>query len=252
MMITDIKLFQGDCRDVMSSLDSGSIDLIVTSPPYNVGIQYDTWIDTLSYDAYRQFTKEWLTYAYRLLKDDGRIAINILYEANLKDRGGRVFFASDIWCIMHEIGYQWGGLMDLKEIKPHRVKYSAWGSWLSPSSPYLYNPKECVIIAYKNSWKKKPANSESKSYKIDKALFIKSVSGEWDYTANRKQLTKACFSEDIPFIAINMLSYPGDIVMDPFSGSGTTGVVASKTGRHFIGIELSEEYLKIMKGRLQR
>ena len=108
------------------------------------------------------------------------------------------------------------------------------------------------VFVPENSWKKKPANPESKTYKIDKALFIKSVSGEWDYTANRKQLTKACFSEDIPFIAINMLSYPGDTVMDPFSGSGTTGVVASKTGRHFIGIELSEEYLKIMKGRLQR
>ena len=143
------KIIQGNCVEKMAELPESTVDLIVTSPPYNVGIEYDTHDDKKTMSEYWNFTKEWLTQAYRLLKDDGRIAVNVPYEVNVQDRGGRVLFMSEFWTIMKEVGFKFYGLVDLNEDSPHRSKTTAWGSWMSPSAPYIYNPKECVILAYK-------------------------------------------------------------------------------------------------------
>jgi DNA modification methylase len=89
------------------------------------------------------------------LKDDGRIAVNIPYEINVQDRGGRVLFMSEFWSVMKKVGFKFYGLVDLDENAPHRSKTTAWGSWMSPSSPYIYNPKECVVLAYKKDRIKK-------------------------------------------------------------------------------------------------
>ena len=148
-MIETGKVFNGNCIDEMNKLPESSIDLIVTSPPYNVGIDYDNHDDRMTMDEYWEFTKEWLTSAFNVLKDDGRIAVNIPYEVNVRDRGGRVLFMSEFWSIMKQVGFKFFGLVDLDEDSPHRSKTTAWGSWMSPSAPYIYNPKECVILAYK-------------------------------------------------------------------------------------------------------
>jgi site-specific DNA-methyltransferase (adenine-specific) len=149
------KITQGDCVEVMKTLPEKSIDLIVTSPPYGVGIEYDVHDDDVQFEDYKEFSKKWLTQAFRLLKDDGRIALNIPYEINRQDKGGRIFMVSELWSIMQKIGYKFYGLVDLNENSPHRSKTTAWGSWMSPSSPYIYNPKECVILAYKKDRIKK-------------------------------------------------------------------------------------------------
>lgn len=178
---------------------------------------------------------------FRVLKDDGRICVNIPYEINLKDRGGRIFIVSEIWNIMKEIGYNWFGLIDLKEDSPQRSKTTAWGSWMSCSQPYIYNPKECVIIAYKNSPKKITKGEPewvgevtyieqedgTKKKKIvyqdkHKKEFMELVYGQWDYFADTKQQTKATFSLDIPMKAIKILTYRNDVVLDPFLGSGAS------------------------------
>ena len=143
-------IINGDCVEVMSKMPINSVDLIVTSPPYGVGIAYDVHDDDMYIDEYLKFTKEWLTQAYQILKDDGRIAINIPYEINRQDKGGRIFFCSEIYQVMKRIGFKFFGIVDLEEDSPHRSKTTAWGSWMSPSSPYIYNPKECVILAYKH------------------------------------------------------------------------------------------------------
>ena len=144
---------QGDCISVLKEMDNQSVDLMITSPPYNVGINYDTHVDTLSMDDYWDFTRQWLKGVYDVLKDDGRVAINIPYETNVRERGGRIFFASEFYQIMKEIGFGFFGLVDLDEDSPHRSKTTAWGSWMSPSAPYIYNPKECVILGYKKEYK---------------------------------------------------------------------------------------------------
>jgi len=264
------KITIGDCRNVMSEMPINSVDLIVTSPPYGVGIAYDVHNDDMYVEEYLQFTKEWLTEAYQILKDDGRIALNIPYEINRQDKGGRVFFVSEVYQVMKRIGYKFFGIIDLEEDSPHRSKTTAWGSWMSPSSPYIYNPKECVILAYKNKhiktvkgepqWIGTPTEIEQEDGTVkkkvvyadeDKKEFISLVYGQWKYFADTRTLTKATFSMDIPTKAIKILSYKNDVILDPFAGSGTSLVAAEILDRRWIGIELSPDYTKVAEDRVQ-
>jgi site-specific DNA-methyltransferase (adenine-specific) len=268
-MLETGKIFNGNCVDEMSKMPENSIDLVVTSPPYNVGIDYDTHDDRMSMDEYWQFTKDWLTQALRLLKSDGRIAINIPYEVNVQERGGRILFMAEFWGIMKEVGFNFYGLVDLDENSPHRSKTTAWGSWMSPSSPYIYNPKECVILAYKKDRIKKVKgepqwigkvvdmvgeDGEIKKKTIyedeDKKEFMSLVYGQWEYFADTRQQTKATFSMDIPMKAIKILTYRNDIILDPFAGSGTSLCAAEIANRQWVGIELSEKYCEVARKRV--
>ena len=100
-MIETNKIVNWDCIVEMSKLPELSIDLLVTSPPYGVGINYDVHQDDVIFEDYLKFTKEWLTQAYRVIKDDGRVAINIPYEINRQDKGGRIFFVSEVYQIYY-------------------------------------------------------------------------------------------------------------------------------------------------------
>jgi site-specific DNA-methyltransferase (adenine-specific) len=269
-MLETNRIIQGDCIIEMGKLPESTVDLVVTSPPYNVGIDYDSHDDRMTMEDYWEFTEQWLSKSYRLLKDDGRIAVNIPYEVNVQDRGGRILFMSEFWCIMKKVGFQFYGLVDLDENSPHRSKTTAWGSWMSPSSPYIYNPKECVILAYKKDrikkvkgepqWKGELVDLEQEDGTIkqkmmyqdeDKKEFMSLVYGQWEYFADTKQQTKATFSMDIPMKAIKILTYRNDVVLDPFVGSGTSLVAAEVSGRRWVGIELSENYSKVAKDRVQ-
>ena len=259
-------VINGDCIEVMKKLPEGSIDLIVTSPPYGVNIAYDVHNDDMEINEYLEFARKWLTEAYKVLKDDGRIALNIPYEINRQDKGGRIFMAAELWNIMKSIGFGFYGIVDLEEQSPHRSKTTAWGSWMSPSAPYIYNPKECIILAYKKHHIKKvkgdpewtatmveqEGGKEKKTYTEEqKKEFIDLVYGQWNYFADTKSMTKATFSMDIPTKAIKILSYRNDLIMDPFAGSATTCVAAEILDRRWVGIELSENYAEIGRKRVQ-
>jgi site-specific DNA-methyltransferase (adenine-specific) len=271
-MIETNKIINGDCVEVMNGFPESSIDLIVTSPPYSVNIPYDVYDDNTTLDEYLEFSKKWLESSFRVLKDDGRICVNVPFEINLKDRGGRVFIVSEIWNVMKEVGFKWFGLIDLEESSPHRSKTTAWGSWMSPSAPYIYNPKECVILAYKNLPKKQVKGTpqwegeyqmvpnekiegEFKKKLVydekDKKDFMSLVFGQWNYFADTQQKTKATFSLDIPYRAIKILSYKEDLVFDPFIGSGTTCLAAEMLGRPWIGCDISSNYVKVAKDRIR-
>jgi site-specific DNA-methyltransferase (adenine-specific) len=269
-MIETGKIINGDCVEVMKTMPEGSVDMVLTSPPYNANIKYDTYDDGRSMEDYWNFTKEWLSEAYRVLKDDGRIAVNVPIEMNVQERGGRILFNAEFWMMMKEVGFKFFGMVDLTEDSPHRVRQTAWGSWMSSSSPYIYNPKECVILAYKkvskklnkgvSQWEGTPTEVVDENGKVktkmvyrdeDKKDFMNLVFGRWEYFADTKSLTKATFSMDIPVKAIKILSYKNDIVLDPFMGSGTSAVAAETLDRRWIGIELSENYTEISRKRVQ-
>jgi site-specific DNA-methyltransferase (adenine-specific) len=269
-MIETGKIINGNCVEVMKSLPDGCIDLLVTSPPYNANIKYDVYDDGLSMDEYWKFTTDWLSQAFRLLKDDGRVAINVPIEMNVQERGGRILFNAEFWMMMKQVGFKFFGMVDLTEDSPHRVRQTAWGSWMSNSQPYIYNPKECVILAYKNSpkklikgesqWVGTPTEITDENGKVknkmvykdeDKKEFMNLVFGRWEYFADTKSLTKATFSLDIPSKAIKILSYKNDIVLDPFMGSGTSAVAAEVLDRRWIGIELSPDYCEVARNRIK-
>jgi site-specific DNA-methyltransferase (adenine-specific) len=268
-MIETGKIINGDCVEVMKSLPDGCVDLLVTSPPYNVNVSYDVYDDGRSMDDYWEFTKQWLTESLRVLKDDGRVAINVPIELNVQERGGRILFNAEFWMMMKQVGFKFFGMVDLTEDSPHRVRQTAWGSWMSASCPYIYNPKECIILAYKKTnkkltkgesqWKGIPTDVEQPDGTIknkmiyqdeDKKDFMNLVFGRWEYFADTRSLTKATFSMDIPVKAIKILSYKNDIVFDPFMGSGTSAVAAETLERRWLGIELSPSYTNIAKKRV--
>jgi len=269
-MIETGKIINGDCIEVMKTFPEGSIDLLVTSPPYNVNISYDVHKDDLPMEEYYEWSKDWLREAFRVLKDDGRIAVNVPNELNVQERGGRILFVAEFWMMMKEVGFKFSGLVDLTEDSPHRVRQTAWGSWMSASAPYVYNPKECIILAYKKTSKKlskgvsqwlgTPTEVTTEDGKVknkmvyqdeDKKEFMNLVFGRWEYFADTRSLTKATFSMDIPAKAIKILSYKNDIVLDPFMGSGTSAFAAELLDRRWIGIELSPDYTEIARKRVQ-
>jgi site-specific DNA-methyltransferase (adenine-specific) len=84
----------------MLKLPENSVDMVVTSPPYSVGIDYDTYDDETTIEEYLEFSENWLRSAFKVLKEDGRICVNLPYEINLKERGGRIFIVSEIWNVM--------------------------------------------------------------------------------------------------------------------------------------------------------
>jgi len=263
----------GNCVDVMKRFPENSINLIVTSPPYNVGIQYDVYKDDeLTIDEYFDWCLTWLKECYRVLDTDGRIAINVPYEIGLKSRGGRYFMSAEFYHLLLQAGFKFFGLVDLDEQTPHRVKLTSWGSWMSSSSPYIYNPKECAMLFYKEthirkkpgiSWipigEEKVVNPETGKVKVkpiysdeQKKEFTDLVFARWSYTAEKKCLTKACFSADIPRNAIKILSYEHDIVLDPFGGSGTTAIMAEILKRRWISIDISQNYTNITNKRIHQ
>jgi site-specific DNA-methyltransferase (adenine-specific) len=142
----------GNWVEIMKQIPENTINLIVTSPPYNVGIKYDEYKDDeLTMEEYFDWCLSWLKSCYRILDSDGRIALNVPYEIGLKSRGGRYFMSAEFYRLALQAGFKFFGLVDLEEQTPHRVKFTSWGSWMSSSSPYIYNPKECVILFYKET-----------------------------------------------------------------------------------------------------
>ena len=244
----DIKLYNGNCLDIMRQIPENSIDLIVTSPPYNVGIKYDAYDDTKTKEEYLSFMLDVFTSFKRILKPDGRFVVNTLYDCNIHNgrRKIRVSLVCEYYHLIRESGLNYKAICDLDEEHPHRVKHTAWGSWLSASCPYPYNPKECVIIGYNEHWKK----SKDGTSTITPDEFMEIMGGLWKYKAETRKLTQANFSEDIPIKAIKGFSYIGDVILDPFCGSGTTLIAAIKLRRKAMGIEISKRYCEVTKDRI--
>jgi len=248
-MVTNI-IYNVDCLEGFKKLPENSIDLVLSSPPYNVGIQYDTWNDKMPFENYFIFCEKWLRECYRVLKDDGRMAINVPVEiSNPHDETGpkRVFMSAEYHFITKKIGFKGQGVVRLHEDNPHIVNKTSWGSWMSASAPYIYSPEECVLLYCKKQWNKIKKGVST----VSKEEFIKNVSGRWAYRAETHGLTQANFSLDFPLTAVHMLSYENDIILDPFMGSGTTGLACAMTNRRYIGFEISKQYHKIAEVRIE-
>lgn len=243
-MLSINNIYNEDCIIGMKKLDDNIIDLTITSPPYNCGILYDVYEDNKDWNTYLNWCSDWLQEIYRITKDDGRLCLNVLVEMGIEKNKRRVLPMMEFKNILEKIGFHLFGIPIWTD--SHRVKYTAWGSWLSASSPYIYNPFEVILIAYKNVWKKKNKGIST----ISKEDFMMGCSGIWKLRTQTKQLTKSMFHEDLPNLCINLLSYKNDLILDPFMGSGTTAVSAIKNNRNYIGFEISNNYYNLSLKRI--
>jgi site-specific DNA-methyltransferase (adenine-specific) len=166
----------------LKAIKKSSVDLIVTSPPYNVDIKYNSHDDGLSYEEYLEFNEKWLRRAYDWLKDDGRLCLNVPLD---KNKGGQQSVSSDFTQIAKKVGFQYHSTIIWNEGNISRR--TAWGSWLSASAPYVIAPVETIIILYKGEWKKN--NESNKKSDIEKSEFMQWTNGLWTFSGEKNRLS---------------------------------------------------------------
>jgi site-specific DNA-methyltransferase (adenine-specific) len=225
-------------------VESESIDLIITSPPYNVDIAYNAHKDDLSYAEYLEFSKKWMSRCFDWLKDDGRFCLNVPLD---KNKGGQQSVGADITTIAKQIGFQYHSTVIWNEGNISRR--TAWGSWKSASAPFVIAPVELILILYKKNWKK---TSGSKVSDIERDEFMEWTNGVWTFNGESKKKIghPAPFPLELPRRCIKLFSYVGDTILDPFSGSGSTIISAVLNQRKGIGIEIDKKYCTLSKKRV--
>jgi len=227
------------------SLPGGSIDLIVTSPPYNVGMDYASHSDCLSYEEYLACSEQWIRNCYRWGRDRGRLCVNVPLDTC---KHGKQSIGADITCLAKKAGWKYQTTIVWN--KRNRSGRTAWGSWLSASAPCVIAPVEIIIVLYKNEWKKARKGRSD----IDREEFIAWTNGLWTFNGEDPRRIKhpAPFPRELPGRCIRLFSYVGDSVLDPFAGSGTTLIEAINHQRKAYGLEIDKSYVEIAKERIKR
>ncbi len=238
-------IFAGSSESILSTFDSNSIDMIITSPPYNFGRNYDKHNDKIDYPLYfKQLNLIWKE-CYRVLKPDGRIAINIIpiYSDNIPTH-------HIISNQLRNIGFKWKAEI-LWEKNNYSCPYTCWGSWQSPSSPYLKYSWEFIEVFVKSELKKE---GKKENITITPREFTDWVYAKWTIAPEHRMKEfghPAMFPEEIPRRLINLFTYKNDIILDIYNGVGTTTLVAHHEEQQYIGIDISEQYCKIARERIK-
>jgi len=243
-----LQLWEGDARN-LDFIPDDSVQLIVTSPPYNVAMDYKEWNDTLSVDDYLEFTRQWIKECYRILCVGGRLAVNVPAALTQSTESKIAFVAMDIWNIaVKEIGFlprDW-----IIWNKPYSLQgVTSWGSWLSQSSPFCRDKAEFIIVFSKKQYNLDPRGKQSD---LTKDEFLQLTKNVWTMAPESRKLHPAPFPLELPLRIIKLYSFPDDLVVDPFVGSGTTLLACKLLKRRGIGVDYNPDYLKISKERISQ
>lgn len=221
-----------------------SIDLIVTSPPYNVEIQYHLHDDRTTHKQYMKFTARWLAKCFKLAKSAGRLCLNVPLD---KNKGGQQSVYADMVAAAKEVGWKYHTTIVWNEQNISRR--TAWGSWMSASAPYIIAPVEMILVLYKGQWKKTNGTRQSD---ITRAEFLDWTNGVWSFNGESKKRIghPAPFPVELPRRCIKMFSFVDDLVLDPFMGSGSTLVACAHNQRRGIGVEIDKKYCAMARQRI--
>ena len=221
--MSEVKLYLGDCLEVMKSIPDKSVDIIFTSPPYNCGLPYESYDDNLPPDEFYKFNQSWMAECSRILADDSRMYVvcsdKLLFDLVDISKDLEIGFAQLlVWC------------------KPNLSGGSGkiTGDWnyLTENIPLFRKGKRTAML-----------NGETNTHN-----FFVIPQPQSNFVVDQK-VHVAQFSLDLPKRILSRT--PGRIALDPFMGSGTTGVACVQTGRNFIGIEIDPKYYGIAEKRIK-
>ena len=235
----------GDSR--VLPLPDNCVHLVVTSPPYNASKDYD---EDLSLKEYLTLLHEVFAECYRVLTPGGRMVVNV---ANL-GRKPYIPLSSHINIIMHEIGFLMRGEI-IWDKSASAGSSCAWGSFQSASNPCLRDVHEYLLVFSKGDYKLPRSKKEREEGRLDtipRDDFIQHTKSIWSFPTERASRVNhpAPFPVELPKRCIEMYTFTGDVVLDPFNGSGTTCVAAKMHGRRYLGVDLSADYCDIAEARL--
>jgi site-specific DNA-methyltransferase (adenine-specific) len=218
----------------MGELPDSCVHLVVTSPPYNVGKEYDS---DLTLDQYRQLLRKVFGEVFRVLADGGRMCINI---ANV---GRKPYIPLHSYVIQDvaAAGFSMRGEI-IWDKGSSAGASTAWGSWKSASNPTLRDTHEYILVFSKGSFSR---NANGRANTISKEEFLQYTRSVWEFQAEsaRKVGHPAPFPVELPYRCIQLYTFAGDVVLDPFCGAGSTCVAALKSGRRFVGYETNAKYV---------
>ena len=226
----------------MDELPDNSVHLMITSPPYNVSKEYD---EDLTLDEYRDLLRRVLQETHRVLVDGGRACVNVANIGRKPYIPIHAFLAEDLinlgFSMRGEIIWNKGGSAGPS---------TAWGSWKSATNPTLRDVHEYILIVSKNSYAR---NGAGKKSTIERDEFLEYTKSIWSFPSEsaRRIGHPAPFPLELPRRLIQLYSFEGDIVLDPFAGSGSTCIAAIQTKRHFVGYEKSGRYAKLADKRIK-
>lgn len=237
------KIICGDSEEILKQLPDNCVDLIITSPPYNLGVQYDKYHDNLDWNSYFEKMFKVFNQCIRILKHGGRIIINV--QPALRDSIPTHHLFSNFFI---EHGMLWYCEI-LWEKNNYSCRYTTWGSFKSPSRPLIKYTWEFVEVFSKRTFKHV---GNSTNTDITTEEFKNWTMGKWTIAPSSKYSSKhpATYPEELVTRLIKMFSFVDDFIVDPFNGIGTTTTVAFRLKRQFLGIDISEQYCSIAEDRL--
>ncbi len=252
----------GDCRTILASLPENSFELAITSPPYNCGMDYgEEFGDDLSPALYWDFTSRWLAAVHRVLKQNGRLAVNLPWWmgskprlevpftfVSLAEKAGLTFFDKILWLkanpggqVHVTGGYSYG---------------CGWGTYLSPSGPSIRCGSEPILLFCKGSRSRGLIDGRGHGRctpgDITPEQWAAWTIDVWNIQGSRDREHVATFPQEIPKRLALLYTMPGEAILDPFAGSGTTGLACLETGRSFLGCDISRKSCDLAEQRIAK
>lgn len=257
------QIIEGDTLRVLAEWPAGVADLVFADPPYNIGYKYDQYQDRRSDDEYVAFTEKWVDAAIRATRPTGSLFLMIGDEyaaemrLHLKKHERQGALALRNWIIWH---YTFGQNCKAKFNRSHvhifyavrdpqHFTFNAEDIRVPSARQTTYNDRRAHKTGKlpDDTWVLRPQEEEKAFKPNDDTWYISRLCGTFK---ERVDWHPCQIPQRLLHRIITAASNPGDIVLDPFSGSGTTALAAQQLGRHYLGIELSADYARLSRERL--
>lgn len=250
-----VQIFNADSTK-LAFLPDDSIQLVVTSPPYNLGKEYGAARDDTTYRSYIAWVADWCRELQRVVEPGGRVCLNIPIDINLDftDGGKRrnskqPVLADYTQLLVYDLGFVYN--TTILWLERNVSRRTAWGSWLSASDPWVNTAAEAVLVLSKGQRRR---IGKGKTSDVNRDDFMDWTLGIWDFPGQSTSQFRhpAPFPEELPRRLIQLFSFREDTVLDPFLGSGTTCRVAKVLGRRSIGVEINSQYCEVAANRCRQ